>query len=95
MTHASHKVAVGGGNAALTRCQNAHVAAQTGAAGGGGHDAARIDKGGGPAPQDALLINSHGGGDDDAAHALGDVLALEDIVGGFHEFKRYAVAAGD
>ena len=84
MTHASHKVAVGGGNAALARCQNAHVATQTGAAGGGGYDAARIDKGGGPAPQDALLINSHGGGDDDAAHALGDVLALEDVVGGFH-----------
>ncbi len=82
-------------NAALARCQNAHVAAQTGAAGGGGDDAARIDKGGSPAPQDALLINSHGGGDDDAAHALGDVLALEDVVGGFHVLQTAVGAAAD
>ena len=62
---------------------------------GGGYDAARIDKGGSPAPQDALLINSHGGGDDDAAHALGDVLALEDVVGGFHVLQTAVGAAAD
>ena len=34
MPHAADKVAVGGGNAALALGQNAHVAAQAGAAGG-------------------------------------------------------------
>ena len=34
MAHAANKVAVGGGNTALALGQNAHVAAQAGAAGG-------------------------------------------------------------
>ena len=95
MAHAAHKVAVGGGNAALALGQNAHVAAQAGAAGGSGHDAARINEGGGPAAQDALLVNGHGGGDDDAAHPLGDVSALEDVVGGFHVFQTAVGAAAN
>ena len=95
MAHAAHKVAVGGGNAALALGQNAHVAAKAGAAGGGGHDAACINKGSGPAAQDAFLVNGHGGGDDDAAHALGNVLALEHIVGGFHVLQTAVGAAAD
>ena len=70
MAHAAHEVAVGGGNAALTLGQDAHVTAQAGAAGGGGHDAACINERRGPAAEDALFVNIHGGGDDDAAHTL-------------------------
>ena len=93
MSHASHKVAVGGGNAAFALGQNTHVAAQAGAAGGGGDDAARVHKGGGVAPDDALAVDLHGGGDDDAPHAPGDLFALQNVVGGLHVLDA-AVGAG-
>ena len=40
-------------------------------------------------------IDSHSGGDDDAAHALGDVLALEDVVGSLHILQAAVGAAAD
>src|SRR5699024_6444974 len=84
MPHASHKVAVGGGDAALAFGQDAHIAAQAGPAGGGGDDAARINEGGGVAAQNALPVDGHRGGDDDGPYPLGDVPAVEDLVGGLH-----------
>ena len=93
MSHAADKVAVGGGDAALPLCQNAHVAAQTGAAGRRGDDAACINKCLGIAAQDALLVDGHRGGDNDAAHTLGNVLALQNLVGSLHILNA-AVRAG-
>ena len=43
----------------------------------------------------ALEPTVSGGGDDDAAHALGNVLALEDVVGGFHVLQAAVGAAAD
>ena len=51
VAHAAHEVAVGGGDAALTLSEDAHVAAEAGAAGGGGDDAARVDEGRRPAAE--------------------------------------------
>src|SRR5699024_4288415 len=95
VAHAAHEVAVGGGDAALALGQDAHIAAQAGAAGGGGDDAACIDEGLGPAAADALFIDCHGGRNDDAPDALGDVLALEDVVGGLHVLQTAVGAAAD
>ena len=39
------------------------------------------------------LVHGHGSGDDDAAHALGDVLAFQHLVGGLHILDA-AVGAG-
>ena len=93
MAHAAHKVAVGGGYAALPCRQDAHIAAQAGAAGGRGDDAPGIDERLGVAAQDALFVDGHRGGDDDAAHALGDMLAFQHFVGGLHVLDA-AVGAG-
>ena len=62
---------------------------------GGGHDAACINKGFGPAAQDALLVDGHRGGDDDAAHALSNVSALQNLVGGLHVLNASVRAGAD
>ncbi len=95
MAHAAHEVAVGGGYAALTLGQDAHVAAQARTAGGGRDDAACINERRGPATEDALFVNIHGGGDDDAAHTFGNVLALEDVISGLHILQTAVGAAAD
>ena len=95
MAHASHKVAVGGGDAALAFAHAAHMAAQAGAAGGRGDGAACVDKDLGQAFGDAVQVNLLGGRNDDAAHAVLHLAALHNFGGNAHVADAAVGAAAD
>ena len=95
MTHPPHKIPVGSGNTAFALGQDAHIAAQAGAAGGGGDHRACIDKGGGVPPDDALPVDGHGGRNDNAAHPLGNLLAIQNAVSRLHILHASVGAGAD
>ena len=76
VAHAAHEVAVGGGDAALTGSQNAHVAAETGTAGGGRDDAAGIQENVGVALMHTGPVDALGGGNDDAPDVGAQMISL-------------------
>lgn len=77
VSHSSHEVAVGRGNASLVFGENTHVPAETGTAGRGGNDGARVDKDIDQAFVDRLQVNVVGCGNDDATNALSHVSIFE------------------
>ena len=79
MPHAPDEVAVGRGDRALARGEDAHVPSQARAAGRCGNHRARVDEHVEQPFVHRLLPDGVGGRDDDAAHALGDLFAAQDV----------------
>ena len=79
MSHAADKVAVGGGDGALSFAHDAHMTAQAGSAGGRGDGAAGFNEGLDESLLHGLEVDGLGGGDDDAADARGNLAPLEDF----------------
>ena len=79
MSHTSHKIPVRGGNAALSRCQNAHIASQTGAAGGRADNRPGFDKDLQKPFPHRLQIDCLRRGNHDAADVLCNLSSLHDL----------------
>ena len=93
VAHTADEVAVRGGDGALARGEDAHVAAQARAARGRGHGAVRVHEHLHQALLHALAVDLLRGGDDDAAH-VGMHLAPAQHVGGLAHVGDAAVRAG-
>ena len=79
MAHAAHKVAVGGGDAALSLRQYAHIATQAGAAGGSADNGSGLNKCFQKSLFHGLHIDGLGSGYHDTAHPLLYMTALKHL----------------
>ena len=78
MSHSADKVAVGGADRLFVLGENAHVSAETGAAGGCGDNRAGFDEYFKQTFSHGLKVYGLCAGNDDAANVFGNLAAFED-----------------